>query len=102
MNFNLHGVDIYIWSATTPDVPKTFGKFTLKLISNRGTKIYPGPAPEIDLLDWPRCRYESEEVVTNDEIDALIAEITKAGFSWNKCQKLHRDDEGNNLYSQPY
>lgn len=97
----LHGVDIYIWSPTTPEVPKTHGKLTLTLISNRGTRIYPGPAPEIDLLDWPRCRYESDEVVTDEDVQAIVNEITNQGFRWTKCQKLFRID-GVNQYSQPY
>ncbi len=97
----LHGVDIFIWSADTPDVPKEFGPFTLALISNRGTRIYPGPAPEMDLLDWPRCRYFCEEEVTHDQIDELVNKITSLGFRWTKCQKLFRID-GVNAFSQPY
>ena len=98
----LHGLDIYLWSDTTPDVPKEHGKFKLIFISNRGTKIYPPPAPDIKLLDWPRCRYESESEVSNEEIDALVNKITELGFTWSKCQKLYWDAEGNRLYSQPY
>lgn len=97
----LHGVDIFIWSADTPDVPKEFGPFTLDLISNRGTRIYPGPAPEMDLLDWPRCRYLCEEEVTHDQIDELVNKITSLGYRWTKCQKLFRID-GVNAFSQPY
>jgi len=97
----LHGVDVYIWSATTPDLPKEFGIMKLELISNRGTKIYPGPAPDIKLLDWPRCRYTSDEVVNNQQIQELLDALTSAGFTWTKCQKLFRDN-GTNLYSQPY
>ncbi|MBV6457771.1 MAG: Isocitrate dehydrogenase [NADP] [Fimbriimonadaceae bacterium] len=97
----LHGVDVYIWSDTTPDVPKNHGGFELKLISNRGTRIYPGPAPEMDLLDWPRCRFVSETEVTDADIDALVNHLTGLGFRWTKCQKLFRED-GNNLYSEAY
>lgn len=97
----LHGVDVYIWIDTTPELPKTFGKMTLTLISNRGTRVYPPPAPDIALLNWPRCRYESDTELTDAEIQELVNEITKLGFRWTKCQKLFRED-GNNLYSQPY
>ena len=103
MQMTLNGVDIYIWSAVTPDVPKTHGKFTLKLISNRGTRIYPPPVPEIDLLDWPRCRYVSDETLSDADIDEMVEKITSLGFTWSKCQKLYRDVENNvNLYSEPY
>jgi len=97
----LNGVDVYIWSPTTPELPKQHGKLTLTLISNRGTRIYPGPAPEIDLLDWPRCRYVSDEEVTDAEIHDLLGVITNLGYRWTKCQKLLRQD-GVNQYSEPY
>jgi len=99
---NLHGVDIFIWSSTTPEVPKEIGKFTLILISNRGTKIYPGPAPEIELLDWPRTRYCCDSVVTDAEVDEIVQKISALGFTWTKCQKLYRSEDGTNLYSEPY
>ena len=98
----LHGVDIYIWSATTPDVPKEFGPFKLILISNRGTRVWPPPAPDIDLLDWPRCRYVCDDPVTDAQIDQLVIKITELGFKWNKCQKLHWAADGTKLYSEPY
>lgn len=97
----LHGVDVFIWSAETPDLFKEHGPMKLELISNRGTKIYPGPAPDIKLLDWPRCRFTSDDVVSNQQIEALLNDLTAAGFTWTKCQKLFRDN-GTNLYSQPY
>lgn len=98
----LHGADIYVWSKTTPDLPKEFGPFKLVFISNRGTKVYPPPAPNIELGDWPQSRYESESEVKDSQIDELCAMITAGGFIWNKCEKLYWDGEGNRLYSQPY
>lgn len=98
---DLHGVDIYIWTPETPALPESVGKFRLELISNRGTRIWPPPAPDIDLLDWPRCRFLSDEVVTDAEVDALVAHLTGQGWTWTKCQKLYRKD-GVNQFSQPY
>lgn len=98
---NLHGVDIYLWSDTIPDVPKTVGKFKLELISSRGTRVYPPPAPDITLDDWPRCRYVSEVEVSNNEADALVNHLTILGFTWTKTQKLYKKD-GVEQYSQPY
>lgn len=97
----LAGVDIYVWATEVDNVPKNQGKFTLKLISNRGTKIYPPPAPEIKLIDWFRCRYLSEQSLVDADIDSLCKEITSAGFIWNKAQKLYQID-GVNAYSEPY
>jgi hypothetical protein len=98
---NLHGVDVYIWSDQTPDLPKQHGPFELKLISNRGTKIYPGPVPDMELLDWPRCRFVSESEVTDGQVDELVSHLSSLGFRWTKCQKLFRKD-GVNQYSEPY
>ncbi|MFQ3588398.1 MAG: hypothetical protein SNJ74_09990 [Fimbriimonadaceae bacterium] len=98
---NLHGVDVYIWTPTTPELPTEIGPFTLKLISNRGTRVYPPPAPDMDLLDWPRCRYVSETEVTDDQVDQLLVHLTGLGWKWTKAQKLFRKD-GVNQYSEPY
>lgn len=98
---NLHGVDVYIWTPQTPDLPKEFGKFKLILISNRGTRVYPPPAPDMDLLDWPRARFLCDDVVTDEEVDALVHHLTSLGWRWTKCQKLFIKD-GVNQFSQPY
>lgn len=97
----LHGVDIYIWQDDLPDLPKQHGPLSLLLISNRGTKCYPGPVPEMDLIDWYRCRFFSEEVIDHSTIDALMQEISNQGFVWTKAQKLFRVD-GVDAFSQPY
>lgn len=97
----LHGVDVYIWQQDQPALPKEFGPFTLKLISNRGTKVYPGPAPEMDLIDWYRCRFTSEQEVKDTQVDELVQELTKQGFTWTKTQKLFQID-GVDAFSQPY
>src|SRR5579864_8426354 len=97
----LHGVDVFIWSPQTPELPKQYGPFELKLISNRGTRIYPPPAPAMKLLDWPQCRFLSEGEVTDKQIDDLVNHITGMGYKWTKCQKLFRK-EGVDQFSQPY
>lgn len=101
ITMELVGLDVYIWSPDIPDLPKTYGKFRLELISNRGTRVYPPPAPDIDLIDWSRCRFVSDEPVTNEEVEELIRHLTSLGWTWTKCQKLYRS-EGRNLYSEPY
>ena len=97
----LHGVDVYIWQDEQPALPTEFGGLTLKLISNRGTKVYPGPAPEMDLLDWFRCRYFSESEVSDVQVNELITALTEQGFRWTKTQKLFQID-GVDAFSQPY
>ncbi len=97
----LHGVDIYIRIPQIPDVPKEFGPFTLTQIADRGTRIWPPPAPEMELLDWPRCRYFCETIVTDAQVDELVCEMAKLGFQWTKTQKLFRID-GSDAFSQAY
>jgi hypothetical protein len=99
--FKLNGVDIYLRSETTPDLPKEHGKLKLVLISNRGTRVWPPPAPPIQLCDWPRSRWESDDEVTDQDIDELAAFLTKEGFYWTKLQKLYTLN-GERQYSQPY
>ena len=99
----LHGVDIYLYvrEPQIPDVPRQSGPFTLIQIADRGTRVWPPPAPEMELLDWPRCRYFSETEVTDAQVDELVAEITKLGWQWTKTQKLFRVD-GADAFSQAY
>ncbi|MCE9559876.1 MAG: hypothetical protein K8R88_13115 [Armatimonadetes bacterium] len=97
----LHGVDVYLFIATSADLPKQVGKLTLEFVSNKGNKVYPGPLTDIRHYDWPQCRYSSDEVVTDAEVDAAIQSLSQGGFSWSMCQKLYRDGT-TNLYSQPY
>ena len=98
---NLHGVDVFIWTPELPNLDETPGPFKLVLISSRGTKVWPPPAPDCELDDWPRCRYLSDDVVTCQDVDDLLVSLTKAGWNWTKAQKLFRID-GVDQFSQPY
>ena len=98
---NLHGVDVFLWSSELPRVPDQIGKMTLIFISSRGTRVYPGPAPAIEGDDWPRCRYVSQEEITDSEVQELLDQLTTAGWRWTKAQKLFWK-EGVKQYSEPY
>ncbi|MBS1717826.1 MAG: isocitrate dehydrogenase [Armatimonadetes bacterium] len=97
----LHGVDIYLWTPTIPELPKTFGPFTLTFISNRGTRVTTPPSPRVEVLDWPQCRFLSDAEVTDKDVDALMNHLTGLGWRWTMCQKLFRK-EGADQFSQPY
>lgn len=97
----LHGADVYIKSPQTPDLPHQVGPFSLVFISNRGTRVWPPPAPEMSLLDLPQCRFFSDAEVTDDQVEALVNELVGLGWTWVKCQKLYRID-GVDGFSQPY
>jgi hypothetical protein len=99
--FKLHGVDVYIQAKAIPEVPKEFGSMKLLFISNRGTRVWPGPPPDTKIMDLFRCRYESEQEVGHPEIDSLLSELTKMDLVWPQSQKLFWRD-GEKMYSQPY
>jgi hypothetical protein len=96
----LVGADIYIWSEKMPDVPKEISPFSLLLISNRGTKIYPPPAPELEFNDWWRCRYRAQKEVSHADIQRLLDAVSQKNV-WTKVQKLF-EINGVNAYSEPY
>lgn len=97
----LHGLDIYLWTESMPELPKQIGKFALTFISSRGTRIYPPPAPDVEPCDWPQCRYLSEHPATDAEVEQLISDLSTQGHRWTMCQKLYKKD-GVNLFSEPY
>ncbi|MFN8139402.1 MAG: hypothetical protein U0R49_06355 [Fimbriimonadales bacterium] len=99
--FQLVGADVYINSESLPEIPRESGKFKLIFISNRGTKCWPGPVPDMELLANFQCRYEAGAEVSQDEVDAFIVELGKTGFVWTKVQHLYMSD-GERQYSQPY
>jgi hypothetical protein len=99
--FQLVGADVYLNSNSILDVPHEKGRFKLIFISNRGTKCWPGPPPDMELLENFQCRYESDDTVSEQEVDEFIAGLTQAGFHWTKVQRLYMQD-GERQYSQPY
>ena len=97
----LHGADVYLRIPETPTLPTELGPFQLIFISDRGTRVWPPPAPEIDISDWPRARYFSDAEVTDKQVDELAEAITGLGYQWTNVQKLFKID-GSNAFSQPY
>lgn len=96
----LIGVDVYIWSEKIPELPKKVGSLSLQMISNNGTRLYPPPAPEIDVTDWFQCRYLSNSEIANRDINELLDTLNPK-FTWTKLQKLFQEN-GINAFSQPY
>jgi len=85
----LHGVDVFMRHEDMPTPPEAIGPFTLRTISNRGTKIWPGPQPNILLVDEFRCRYVGEGAVTRTDVTALLDDLTSRGFDWGHIELLH-------------
>lgn len=100
-NCKIIGIDIFIeWNNIDkiPEIPQKEGKLELQMISNRGTKIYPPPTPEIILVNCYRCRYISQQEISYQDIVEFIKSITEKGIKWIHIELLKKQDN-KNLFS---
>lgn len=94
------GVDMFIQSETLPTMPQSVGNLDLTMMSNRGTKVYPGPTPDILIVDVHRCRYIPKNgIVTNDDIIKLMQTLEENSIKWMHVEKLHNFN-GKSMYSK--
>jgi isocitrate dehydrogenase len=66
----------------------------LKMISNRGTKVYPPTGAITDCVDQFRCRLVAREAaadLTNAQLQSVIAEVG-AHLNWAHVEKLQEFD----------
>ena len=85
------GLDVFVHNDGLPQMPETLGRFTLRLMSNRGTKVWPGPTPDILLVDHFRCRYVADGAITRQEALGILAELTAQGKEWLHIELLWTD-----------
>lgn len=103
-NKTADGVDIFIcWSGDKRD-PEQLGKmleqtagedFTLKMISNRGIKVYPDGAPDIFCVDHWRCRFMLGDTASKNspsKILELQRRIIGVGLEVIKTENLYSFD----------
>ena len=67
----------------------------LKMISSRGTKVYPPMGAITDAVDHWRCRFmigNSRDNTDHADIVALLAQIAAAGFDFIKVENLYTFD----------
>jgi isocitrate dehydrogenase len=91
------GVDVFIEStAPLQEIGRTLERytdglpFTLTMISNRGTKVYPDAVALPDLVDHHRCRFKQKAgspVAQEADILELLKRIS-ASFRWMHVEKL--------------
>ncbi|HUY14753.1 MAG TPA: NADP-dependent isocitrate dehydrogenase [Terriglobia bacterium] len=91
------GVDVFVESGKDsselgPSLEKLAADspFRLKLISNRGTKVYPAMGAMMDCVDHWRCRFmarAAEGSITNDEVLQFVTKVS-AQHSWVHLEKL--------------
>lgn len=92
------GVDVFLeWREGSPEqlgdsLSKTNGDgLKLVMISNRGTKVWPGGMPETFCTDHWRCRFMSETeggAVSHAQIIDLLKRVADAGFDFIKTEHL--------------
>ena len=104
----LVGVDVFLDWSEGDRQPDVLGErlegvaaegLRLKLITNRGVKVYPGGLPETFWTDHWRCRFVATgETVAPGEVVALQARLVEAGLDVIKTENLYTFD-GERAYS---
>ena len=67
----------------------------LKMITNRGIKVYPDGFPETFCTDHWRCRYVAKKegnAITHKDIRELLESVNAAGFDSIKTENLYTFD----------
>ncbi|MEM7658897.1 MAG: NADP-dependent isocitrate dehydrogenase [Bacteroidota bacterium] len=106
----LKGVDAFLdWNGEARD-PDVLGKqletlagpeFKLKMITNRGVKVYPGGLPETFCTDHWRCRFVAKDGnsdISYAEILHLLNRLVEADLNYIKIENLYEID-GQRAYS---
>jgi len=101
----LNGVDIFIYDPDKSALElgemldslyiESESKFKLKMISNRGAKVYPNGLPETFCTDHWRCRFlklDSGKILFRD-IRELLAQIEEKNLDWIKLENLYLFDD---------
>ncbi len=103
----LVGIDIFIDSQQSVEEvlaqlkKVAFDPFSLKMISNRGAKVWPEKAPETSCVDSWRCRFVSpskEQLPTNEDVAELLKRFAQQQIDFVKTESLYTFD-GNPGYT---
>jgi NAD-dependent isocitrate dehydrogenase len=90
-SWETRGVDVFIEHDGLPELPPRVGPFELTMISNRGTKTYPGPAPDILMVDWHRARYMADHPIEDRAVLDLLETLAQT-HRWMHVEKLRYAD----------
>uniref|UniRef100_A0AA49GQK4 Isocitrate dehydrogenase [NADP] n=1 Tax=Roseihalotalea indica TaxID=2867963 RepID=A0AA49GQK4_9BACT len=105
----LVGVDVFVdWNENDRD-PNVMGErltalngngLSLRVITNRGVKVYPEGVPETFRSDHWRCRFVAAEgeTASHQQIIDLLQRINEAGFDFIKTEQLYNFN-GQRAYS---
>jgi len=67
--------------------------FSLKMISNRGTMVYPDRGASTDCVDHWRCRFtldQPQKDAPRESVEALLRRVEENGLTWMHLEKLNR------------
>ncbi|KAF3361976.1 Isocitrate dehydrogenase [NADP] [Chlamydiales bacterium STE3] len=96
----LVGVDVFIdYTKSAEELHKLLenvatGPFQLKMISNRGAKVWPDKAPETVCVDSWRCRFVSAKnsPLKPEAIAHLLIELAKQNIDFTQTESLYTFD----------
>lgn len=92
----LVGIDIFIqWKDDVEDLVKHMQghNLTLKMIGNRGTKVWPNKMPETFCVDSYRCRFTSNAGhITQDQVIELLQALNKKHLDITQTEYLFNFD----------
>ncbi|MFA0964090.1 NADP-dependent isocitrate dehydrogenase [Roseivirga sp. BDSF3-8] len=102
----LKGVDVFVdWKGSNPDelaekLQRLNNGISLKMITNRGVKVWPEGFEETFCTDHWRCRYEHEDgsPATPESIPQLLQKALEHGLDIIKTENLY-DFDGERGYS---
>lgn len=97
--WHTRGLDLFVDHVGLPSLPEAVGPFRLRLISNRGTKVHPGPTPAIRLVPWHRARYLADGPVTEGDLAQLMHEVGRAA-PWVHVERLQHGPDGEARYTK--
>jgi NAD-dependent isocitrate dehydrogenase len=88
--WTINGVDMFVrCNDGIPVFPDAIGKFSIGMISNRGTKVFPGKSPDILMIDCYRCRFYANEPVTLQDVTDFL-QAFPAQYPWMHVELLHK------------
>ena len=97
----LVGVDVFLdWEKGSPDdlgsalSEVSVGSLQLRVITNRGVKVWPNGLPETFCTDHWRCRFlgNEGEAIAPGHVVELLKRVTEAGFDNIKTENLYLFD----------
>jgi isocitrate dehydrogenase len=103
----LVGVDVFLHFKGTPDelgqamLKAASGGLLLRMITNRGVRVWPEGLPETFCSDHWRCRFtwKTGEKGGNDGVIALLRSVHQAGLDFVQIENLY-DFDGQPAYSR--